>query len=147
MAWNAKDAFWKVEGIFDEVAGQTGTFDAVIEGIQDDPLGPKIDIKNDVMPYLTSEIYSASDCVEPITPDSKRSLIAIRITDADKLSAVLERAMKNEPHATSVEYKDHKIWKVSIRMMRISNSLWTMASVILVAQSRKTKKRKKMLRC
>ncbi len=113
MAWNAKDAFWKVEGIFDEVAGQTGTFDAVIEGIQDDPLGPQIDIKNDVMPYLTSEIYSASDCVEPITPDSKRSLIAIRITDAGKLSAVLERAMKNEPHATSVEYKDHKIWKVS----------------------------------
>ncbi|MFO0923064.1 MAG: hypothetical protein U0905_11325 [Pirellulales bacterium] len=48
------------------------TFKYVIEGIQADPLGPQIDIRNEIMPNLTNQIYAASDCIEPITPDSKR---------------------------------------------------------------------------
>ncbi len=113
MAWNIKEAFWKVEGLVDEVADAKDTFKLVIEGLQQDPLGPQIDIKNEVMPYLTKEIYSASDCVEPITPDSKRSLIAIRVTDSVKLTKVLDRAMKNEPDAVPLEVDGLRIWKVS----------------------------------
>ena len=113
-AWNAKEAFWKVESIVDEVAGQPGVFDSVIEGIQTDPVGPQIDIKNEVLPYITSEIYSMTEVVQPITPDSRRSLIAIRLDDpAGKLAAVLERAMKNEPDATPEDFQDFRIWKVN----------------------------------
>ena len=112
-AWNAKEAFWKVEGIVDEIAGETGTFDIVIEGIQTDPKGPQIDIRNDILPFMTNEIYAISDCVEPITPDSRRSLIAIRITNNEKLSKVLDRIMKDEPDATPMDFEQHRIWVVS----------------------------------
>ena len=46
VAWNVKEAFWKVEGLVNEVAGSKETFNSVIRGIQEDPAGPQIDIKN-----------------------------------------------------------------------------------------------------
>ncbi len=113
LAWNVKEAFWKVEGLVDEVAGSKDTFKYVIEGIQADPLGPQIDIRNEIMPNLTNQIYAASDCIEPITPDSKRSLIAIKIVNADVLKKVLDRIMKDEPEAVAIEFEGLKIWKVS----------------------------------
>jgi len=114
MAWNSKDAFWKVESIVDEMAGQKGVFESVIDGIKIDPVGPQIDIKLQVLPYLTSEIYSVGDTVEPITLESRRSMIAIRINDPQgKLALVLERAMKNEPDAKPEDFREVRIWKVT----------------------------------
>jgi hypothetical protein len=112
-AWNAKEAFWKAEGIVGEIAGDKDTFKIVIDGIETDPKGPQIDIRNDILPYVTNEIYALSDCIEPITPDSRRSLIAIRITDSDKLTSVLDRIMKVEPDATPVDFEQNRIWVVA----------------------------------
>lgn len=114
MAWNAKDAFWKVDTIVDEMAGQKGVFESVIDGIKNDPVGPQIDIKTQVLPFLTPEIYSVGDTVDPITTESRRSLIAIRVNDPDgRLASVLERAMTNEPDAKPEDFKNIRIWKVS----------------------------------
>ncbi len=73
FAWNAKEAFWKVRPIVDEVAGQEGTFDEVIKSIQEDPLGPRIDIKQEVLPFITNQIYVVTDTLKPITVDSRRA--------------------------------------------------------------------------
>ncbi len=114
LAWNAKEAFWKVKDLVDDIAGQPGVFDSVIEGIEKDPVGPQIDIKNDVLPFITPEIYSVTETVEPVTPDSRHSLIGIRINDANgKLANALERAMKNEPDASMEDFNDIRIWKVT----------------------------------
>jgi hypothetical protein len=114
VAWNAKEAFWKVKNLVDAVAGQAGTFDSVIEGIQSDPVGPQIDIKNQVLPFITPEIYSVSEVVDPITTDSRRSLLGIRVNDPNgKLASALERAMKNEPDASPEDFGDVRIWKVA----------------------------------
>lgn len=110
--WNSQQAFWKVEGLVDELAGQPGVFKEVIKGIKDDPTGPKIDIKKDVLPYLTNDIFSISDTVDPITTDSHRNLIALRLNSPEKIKAVLRQAMKNEPGAEKVEGPD-EIWKKS----------------------------------
>jgi hypothetical protein len=114
LAWNAKEAFWKVKDLVDDIAGQTGTFDSVIQGIQEDANGPQVDIKNDVLPFVTPEIFSVTETVEPITPDSRHSLIAIRINDANgKLARALARAMTNEPEASMEDFQDIRIWKVT----------------------------------
>lgn len=110
--WNSQEAFWKVEGLVDELAGQPGVFAEVIKGIKTDPTGPKIDIKQEVLPYLTNDIYSVSDIVDPITTDSHRNLIALRLNSPDKIKAVLRQAMKNEPGAERVDGPD-EIWKKS----------------------------------
>jgi len=111
--WNSQQAFWKVEGLVDELAGEPGVFMEVIKGIKFDDAGPKIDIKQDVLPYFTNDIYSISDTVDPITTDSHRNLIAVRLNAPDKLKAVLRQAMRNEPGAERVEGPD-EIWRKSL---------------------------------
>ncbi len=113
LNWNANEAFWKAEGLVDEYVGSEDTFKGVIDGIQVDPKGPQIDLRNDFLPYMTNEIYVVSDLVEPITPDSRRSLIAIRVKDANKISKLVDRVMKVEPDASPIEFEQHRIWIVS----------------------------------
>ena len=111
MAWNVRDAFWKVDGLVDDVADAKDTFKKMIRSIQNDPLGPQIDIENDVMPNLTNEIFTFSDCQLPINTDSKRTLIAVRITNHDKLAKLLNHVMKDEPDTEPVDFLGVRIWK------------------------------------
>jgi hypothetical protein len=109
--WNSQVAFWKTEGIVDKIVGQEGVFKEVIRGIKDDPTGPKIDIEKDVLPHFTNDIYSISDCVEPITVNSHRNLIALRIKEPQKLAGVLRRAMEGEPDTQLEMAGNQEIWK------------------------------------
>ncbi len=111
--WNAKEAFWKTAGLVDELAGTEGVFDEVIEGIKKDPNGPRIDIKDDVLPLLTNDIFSISDNKEgDADVDSRRNLIALKLNDSDAMSQVLNRAMQGEPDAELVEFEGVEIWQV-----------------------------------
>ncbi len=110
--WNA-EAFWKTEGLVDELAGTPGVFHEVIEGIKVDPNGPRIDIEREVLPHITNDIYSISDSKPGAADiDSRRNLIAIRLSDSAAMAKVLDRAMQNEPDAELVDFNGHTIWKV-----------------------------------
>ncbi|MEZ6133282.1 MAG: hypothetical protein R3C53_00085 [Pirellulaceae bacterium] len=111
--WNAKEAFWKVEGLVDEIAGTPGVFAEVIEGIKQDPNGPRIDIAVDVLPQLTNDIYSISDSkAGKADVDSRRNLIALKIKDTAAMARVLDQAMQNEPDAEELDFNGHPIWQV-----------------------------------
>lgn len=114
--WNAKVAFWKTEGLVDELAGTPGVFHEVIEGIKMDINGPRIDIRTEVLPHLTNDIYSISDNKPgQADVDSRRNLIAVRLNSPAATAAmadVLDRAMKNEPDAELIEFQGQHIWKV-----------------------------------
>ncbi len=109
--WNSQVAFWKAEGIVDGVANLEGMFKEVINGIKTDTNGPMIDIENEVLPYITNDIYSISDTVEPITTDSHRNLFALRIRNPRSLGATLRRAMKLERDVESEMIGDLEVWK------------------------------------
>ncbi|MEM7478758.1 MAG: hypothetical protein AAF483_27560 [Planctomycetota bacterium] len=111
--WNAKDAFWTVEGLVDEITGTEGVFAEVIDGIKLDPNGPQIDIRK-ILPLFTNDIFSVSDTKEgDAEVDSRRNLMAFKLTDPAVLSKVLNRAMRGEPDAKEIEFKGHTIWAVS----------------------------------
>ncbi len=100
--------------IVERNGGATGVLESVIEGIQTDPVGPTNRYSHPSSSVPNSEIYTLSDTVEPITPDSRRTLIAIRINDpTGKLAGVLDRAMKNEPDAKQEDYMNYRLWKVT----------------------------------
>jgi len=111
--WNVKEAFWKVEGLVDEMAGQPEVFREIIEGIKKDPTGPRIDIEKEVMPLLTNDIYSISDAKEPIDIDSRRNLIAIRVKQPEQMLKILTKAMENEPDAEELAINGQKVWQVA----------------------------------
>ncbi len=111
--WNVREAFWKTETLVDKIADQPKVFENIIEGIRVDPTGPRIDIRNEVMPLMTNEIYSISDARLPIDTDSRRNLIAVRIKSPEKFAKILDRAMETEVDAELVDVKGQKIWQVA----------------------------------
>ncbi|MCA9126717.1 MAG: hypothetical protein KDB22_06520 [Planctomycetales bacterium] len=111
--WNADEAFWKAEGLVDEIVGTKDVFKEVIEAIHKDTNGPQIDLANEVLPLFTNDIYSMSDSSEgPIDVNSRRNLIALKIRDTEKMANVIDRAMRNEPDTREVEFEGHTIWQV-----------------------------------
>ena len=112
ICWNIQESFWKSEGLMDGLADSPGVFKQFVKGMAENETGPKVDITKEVLPYLTNDIISMSDCKEPITVDSRRTMIALRVTEPEKLFKVLERVMNNEPDAKLLEFEGHKLWKV-----------------------------------
>lgn len=113
LNWNAEEAFWKAEGLVDELLGTAGAFKEVIEGIKKDPNGPRIDIAVDVLPQLTNDIYAIADSAAgPATVESRRNLIAIKVKNASAMAKVLDRAMRNEPDAELLEIDGQQVWQV-----------------------------------
>ncbi|MCA9190468.1 MAG: DUF3352 domain-containing protein [Planctomycetales bacterium] len=111
--WNSQEAFWKAEGLVDELAGSEGMFQAMIDGIRDDPKGSQVDIEKEVLPQFSNEIFAITDIQDPISIESRRNLIALRIKDAKALGMVLNRAMSNEPDAEMLTVSGLEIWKVT----------------------------------
>lgn len=122
LSWNLKDAFPNFKHVVDAYAGE-GIFENVIEGFRDDPQGPQVDVYKEVLPYLSSELFVVSEVVRlpgesdksssEITPNSKRSLVALKLNDPDnKLEAVVQRYGQNEPNGEQIDYQGYRIWSI-----------------------------------
>ena len=113
FSWNFSEAFPKLRGIVDAYIGDE-QFDEILEQIKNDPQGPQIDIRKEILPFIGQEFYAVTQIIEPITPESKRSLICIKLNDPDnKLYGVLNRYSKSEPGASLEDIGDYRIWKFS----------------------------------
>ena len=113
FSWNFSDAFPKFRGIVNSYIGEK-QFDTILEQIKNDPQGPQIDIRKEILPYIGQEFYTVTEILEPITPDSKRSLICIKLNDPEnKLYGVLNRYSKSEPGSSREDIGDYRIWKFS----------------------------------
>lgn len=113
FSWNFSEAFPKLRGIVDAYIGAV-QFDEILEQIKNDPQGPQIDIRKEILPHIGQEFYTVTEIIEPITPDSKRSLICIKLNDPEnKLYGVLNRYSKSEPGSSIEDVGDYRIWKFS----------------------------------
>jgi hypothetical protein len=112
--WNAQTAFWKVRELVDELVGNQGVFDEVINGIKNDANGPKVDIRNEFLPLLTNDIIALTDTRDgEIDVDSRRNLIALKVNQPAKAASILDRVMKAEANAEMLEFDGVTIWKVT----------------------------------
>lgn len=113
ISWDLEKAFLKFEGIVNDFIGGN-QFLGLLDDMKKDANGPQIDIVNEVLPLLSTEIFMISEVVEPITPDSKRTMIVVRLKgDADKAAKLVERFGKSEPNGTPVDYEGNRIWRFS----------------------------------
>lgn len=111
VSWNFSEAFPKFKGLVDAYIGEA-QFDEILEGMKEDPNGPQIDIKEEILPYVGTQFFAVTEIVPPITPESKRSLICVKLKDPDnKLKGVLDRFSKSEPGASIEDVGDYRIWK------------------------------------
>jgi hypothetical protein len=112
LNWAMEKAFWAAETLVDEAFGDP-IFRPTLEGIEEDPEGPQIDIPNQVIGHFGTQLILVTDNVAPAAVDSERMLIAVRLDDVTPVAEAVRKAMESEPDATRLEtLPEQAAWKV-----------------------------------
>lgn len=109
--WELEDSFWAAESLVNDALGED-LFRPMIEGIRDDPEGPQIDIAKDFLPNLDNEIILITDNTLPVSPESDRMLVALRVKNADVVAKLVRKAMEVEPDAIKLDFDRFDVWRV-----------------------------------
>lgn len=93
------NAFDNFGSLFDELFGQgaTGVWADTIESLKNDPNGPQIDLRKELIQPLGQRVSVLTDYQLPITTASERLLFAIEVKNSKAVAAALEKLFKNDP--------------------------------------------------
>ena len=111
FSWNVQKAFYAFKPLVNAIAGDK-IFDDILDGIRDDPRGPMVDIRRDVISHLGNRATSFNDNRPPIGPESERFLFAIELTNEDAVRRAVDRAMRSDPDATEHSISGHTVWEI-----------------------------------
>lgn len=106
------NAFDHFDTLFDEIYGETGVWKDTLESIEEDPNGPQINLRRDLVQHLGNRATVITDYELPITPSSQRRLLAIEAKNSDKLAAAIERSMTGDERARKIEIAGHDVWEM-----------------------------------
>jgi hypothetical protein len=106
------NAFDHFDTLFDEIYGEKGVWKDTLEQIEEDPNGPQINLRNDLVQHLGNRATLITDYELPITPTSQRKLLAIEAKNADKLAAAIDKSMQGDERARKLEIEGHDVWEI-----------------------------------
>lgn len=114
--WDILKAFDNFGPTFDQLFGEneTGIWQDVLDSLEQDEDGPRINLRNELIQYLDNRVTVVSDYALPITTTSERLLVAIRIKpgDAEKVAAGLKKWFgEGDPTIRRREFKRLDIWE------------------------------------
>jgi hypothetical protein len=113
FSWDVLTAFDNFGSLFDALfgEGETGVWEEVLQGLKEDPNGPQIDLREELVRHLGDRITVVTDYQLPITPTSERLLFAIKTRDAEAVAAGLKKTMENDPTVRRREFQGRLIWE------------------------------------
>lgn len=112
LTWDIQSSFEHVGGLVDEMAGEDGFFEDLLDSLKNDPTGPMIDVRNQLIAHFGDRGTYVSDCPLPVTPTSQRFLLAIDVKNAEGMTAGIHAAMDKDPDAKATDYGDYSIWEI-----------------------------------
>lgn len=109
--WDIANAFDSMQPLVDDIVGEAGVFEDVIASLEEDPDGPQINVRDDLIKHLGKRCAVASDHESPIDPDCERMLIAIETRNPEAVAAVIAKGMTSESDVRKVDAGGHVIWE------------------------------------
>lgn len=106
------NAFEYFGTLFDAIAGYDKAFEKVLQGLEKDPYGPRVDVKEDFITHLGNRITMVTDYQVPITTKCERFLFAVELTNQEAITATIEKFMKSDPNATKTEFRGRVVWEI-----------------------------------
>jgi hypothetical protein len=108
---NAFDNFgWLFDELFGE--GEKGVWIDTLKSLEQDPNGPKINLRKELILNLGQRVTMLSDYQLPITTSSERLLFAIETRDEKAVARAVEKCMKNDPTVKRRVIRGHVIWEI-----------------------------------
>ncbi len=144
-----KNAFESSKTLVNEVVGDE-VFEDVLKSIEEDPNGPQINLRRDLIAYLGERAVVITDYQLPITPKSERILLALEVTNPENVAATIAKSMKTDPDAHRREYNGYEIWEIvdeesELPMVTIEHSPAFAANVGAEEDAEEEPEEKKML--
>ena len=100
------------ETLVDEWAGDP-VFNDIMDSLKNDPSGPQIDVREEVVAHLGEHVIVISDYHLPIETDSERMLIAVELTDAGPVRRAVDKTMENDPNAIKITIGEWDVWEIA----------------------------------
>jgi hypothetical protein len=99
LYFDIANAFENFGALFDELFGQgdRGAWEDVKQSLKEDPNGPQIDLRADLIKHLGRRVSVLTDYQLPITTTSERLLVAIEAINSQAVARGIEKLMKNDP--------------------------------------------------
>ena len=112
LQWDVQAAFDAMEPLVDDVVGEKGVFDDVIASLKEDPDGPQIDVKKDLVDCLGTRLTTITGHVEPIGTDSDRIVIAVEARDEARVAATVAKVMDADGDMRRIEIGGQPAWEL-----------------------------------
>ena len=106
------NAFDRFDTLFDEIYGEPGVWKDTLESIEEDPNGPQINLRRDLVAHLGQRATVITDYELPITPTSQRRLLAVEAKDVKRLAAAIEKSMSGDDRVRKLEIDGHAVWEI-----------------------------------
>jgi len=119
LYWNALQTFDNLgpfadEIFFDEDEGED-VWEQLLESLKDDPHGPRIDLRDDLVRHFGPRVIVVTQCEQPVTVNSQRLLLAVATRDEasqKKLAEGIKRTLQNDDNVILRRIEDYEIWEI-----------------------------------
>jgi hypothetical protein len=105
-------AFDNFDALYDEIIGEKGLWAETLQSMKDDPNGPQIDLRDELIKNLGQRITMISDYKLPITTSSERLMWAIEVKDEKAVAKAIEKCLKKDPSAKRRVVGEQVIWEI-----------------------------------
>lgn len=113
--WDILSAFDNFGPLFDQLLGEgeTGVWEELLASLRDDPNGPQIDLRGELIRHLGQRVTVVTDYLLPITTTSERLLFIIDTKDPDAVARAIQKVFQDgkDPTIEKREFQGHIIWE------------------------------------
>lgn len=106
------NAYNHVHHVADDLIGYEDAFKTTIEGLEIDPYGPEIKVKDEFIAHLGTRASVLRDYLKPVTPECERYVYAIEAIDPVKLAMTLDKIMDNDPAGKQQKIDNTIVWVI-----------------------------------
>ena len=94
--------------------GDNKVWDDILEGLEQDPYGPQINLRNDLFAYFGDHLIFVVQNDRPLETDGERRYVAIPLKDDAKVREALTRLLSEEPTMETIEMPNGQIvWRAA----------------------------------
>jgi hypothetical protein len=92
--------------------GEEGIWKDVLMGLEEDPYGPQINIRQELIVHLGNRVWGMSRYTKPITPKSEGLIIAMELKAGSEpaMQASLKKLFGTDPEMKGTPYRSTMVW-------------------------------------
>ncbi|MDR0610411.1 MAG: DUF3352 domain-containing protein [Planctomycetaceae bacterium] len=93
--------------------GETGAWNDIIKGIEVDPYGPQINIREEILVNLGQRVLSMSKYALPITPTSESIVVAVELKEGKDQNMIkaLKKLFENDHEMQPIKHRSYILWQ------------------------------------